>query len=200
MSATAGPNIPARPGTRVDQAMTRPKSVQGMGWAVVAAGVVAIVCGVITVAWPKITLLALAIVAGFNLLCLGALGIADAFVRDEDPGARALSGVLGLLGVLAGVTVIRRPGQTLLVIIVAVGLWLLVAGIVEVVRGLAGAWPRALLLITGATDVVLGILILAWPKLSLGTLAVLTGIAFILRGGLLVVRGFELRRVGKAIA
>jgi uncharacterized membrane protein HdeD (DUF308 family) len=202
MSATIGPDVPQRPpaARTGDLAGAVSEAAGSFSWALIAAGVVAVVCGIIAVAWPSITLTALAIVAGIELVCLGALGIAGVFGSDGDAGARALSGVLGLFGVIAGVTVIRRPGQTLLVIILAVGLLLLLAGIVEVVRGLAGPGPRGLALVTGAVDVILGILILSWPKLTLGTLAVLAGIAFIIRGGLLLVRGVQLRRAAKAMA
>lgn len=38
-------------------------------------------------------------------------------------------------------------------------------------------------------------MILSWPKPSLGTLAVLTGIAFIIRGALMVYSGIQARRI-----
>jgi uncharacterized membrane protein HdeD (DUF308 family) len=53
-------------------------------------------------------------------------------------------------------------------------------------------------LLTGAIDVIIAILILSWPKESLGTLAILTGIAFIIRGGLMVYRGIQVRRIAAA--
>jgi uncharacterized membrane protein HdeD (DUF308 family) len=47
-------------------------------------------------------------------------------------------------------------------------------------------------------DIVLGGLILALPKLSLGTLAVLVGLAFLARGVFCIVRGVQVRRVAPA--
>jgi uncharacterized membrane protein HdeD (DUF308 family) len=168
--------------------------IRGVGTGVTVVGAICLICGVIAVVWPKITLLALAILIGLDLICVGAVSIARAFERDLDSGARALSGVLGLLGVIAGIAVVRRPGDTLLVIVIAVGLFLFGSGIVEIIRALAMPGPRTLALITGAVDVVLAIVILSWPKISLGTLAVLAGIAFILRGALMVYGGIQVRR------
>ena len=84
-----------------------------------------------------------------------------------------------------------RPGDTLLAIILVLGLWLFGAGVVEIIRGMVYPGQRLLALLTGAIDVIIAILILSWPKESLGTLAILTGIAFIIRGALMAYRGIH---------
>ena len=66
------------------------------------------------------------------------------------------------------------------------------------IRGLVYPDQRLLALLTGAIDVIIAILILSWPKESLGTLAILTGIAFIIRGLLMVYRGIQVRRLAAA--
>jgi uncharacterized membrane protein HdeD (DUF308 family) len=172
--------------------------VRHLGTGVIVAGVLAVICGIVAVAWPKIPLLALAILIGLTLISLGALSIAHAFQHDLDGGARALSGVLGLFGLIGGVVVVRRPGETLLAIILVLGLWLFGAGVVEIIRGLVYPGQRLLAMLTGAIDVIIAILILSWPKESLGTLAILTGIAFIIRGLLMVYRGIQVRRLAAA--
>jgi uncharacterized membrane protein HdeD (DUF308 family) len=170
------------------------KYFHGLGTAAIAAGVIGVVCGLVAIFWPKIPLLTLAIVAGFYLLCLGVLSIARAFAGDRDAGARALNAVLGLLGIVVGVAIIRRPGDSVLVVVIAVGLWLLAAGTVEAVTALAMPGYRLVGLLTGAADVILGILILSWPKASVATVAVLVGIAFVIRGALMVYGGIQLRK------
>jgi uncharacterized membrane protein HdeD (DUF308 family) len=170
------------------------KYFHGLGTAAIAAGVIGIICGLVATFWPKIPLLTLAIVAGFYLLCLGILSIARAFAPDRDAGARALSAVLGLLGLLIGIAVIRRPGDTVLVIVIAVGLWLVSAGVVEAVIALVTPGSRLVGLMTAAADVILGILLLSWPKASVKTVAILVGIAFVIRGVLMVYGGIQLRR------
>lgn len=172
--------------------------VRNLGTGVIVAGALTVVCGIVAVAWPHIPLLALAIVIGLTLISLGGLSIAHAFQRDVDAGARALSGVLGLFGVIGGVVVVRRPSDTLLVIVLVVGLWLFGAGVVEMLRAIVYPGQRLLALLSGGFDVIIAILILSWPKESLGTLAILTGIAFIIRGALMVYRGIGVRRLAAA--
>jgi uncharacterized membrane protein HdeD (DUF308 family) len=173
--------------------------VRHLGTGVIVGGSIAVVCGIVAVAWPRIPLLAAAILIGLTLISLGALSIAQAFQHNLDGGARALSGVLGLFGVIGGVVVVRRPGDTLLVIVLVAGLWLFGSGVVEMIRALVYPGHRLIALLTGAIDVIIAILILSWPKESLGTLAILIGIAFIIRGVLMVYRGIQVRRLAAAV-
>ena len=108
------------------------------------------IAGILALVFPDITLLALALIAGINLLLLGALSLVDSFSDDGDTGARVLAAVLGLLGIMAGLVVMRRPGESLLAVLLVLGIWLVVTGIVDLVRAFANAqrprrcasWPR----------------------------------------------------------
>ena len=53
--------------------------------------------GVLALVYPGITLLALALIAGINLLILGVMSLVDAFSSDGDTTTRVLAAVLGLL-------------------------------------------------------------------------------------------------------
>ena len=165
-----------------------------LGTVLIIAGVLGTIAGILALVFPDLTLLALALIAGINLLLLGALSLVDSFSDDGDTGARVLSAVLGLLGIMAGLVVMRRPGESLLAVLLVLGIWLVVTGIVDLVRAFASARDRGLRLLAAAFDLVLGGLILALPDVSLKTLALLIGIAFIVRGVLSVVRGVALRR------
>jgi uncharacterized membrane protein HdeD (DUF308 family) len=91
--------------------------------------------------------------------------------------------------------VIRRPDESLLAILLVVGIWFVVTGLIDFIRAFANVEYRALRLLTALVDIVLGGFILALPHLSLGTLAVLIGLAFVVRGVISIVRGFQLRKV-----
>jgi uncharacterized membrane protein HdeD (DUF308 family) len=169
------------------------------GGVVVTVGVLSIVAGILAIVYPDLTLLALALIAGINLLLLGTLGLVDAVTSDDDAGGtRVLSGVLGLLGVIAGLAVMRRPGESLLAIILILGVWFVVSGLVDVIRALVVPGDRAFRLLVALFDLVLGGLILALPDVSLKTMAVLAGIAFIARGIFAVLIGLKLRNLTAA--
>src|SRR5688500_11898736 len=149
--------------TTDDQPSRLAADVRTSGTVLVVAGVLSFGAGVLALAYPDITLLALALIAGINLLLLSAVTLTDAFSPDADAGARALAGVLGVLGIIAGLTLMRRPGESLLVLLLVLGIWLVVTGVVDFVRALATPVGRPLRMRGALADVVLGALILAHP-------------------------------------
>jgi uncharacterized membrane protein HdeD (DUF308 family) len=162
-------------------------------WCYAVTGLVSAGCGIAVLVWPDITLKALAIIAGINILLLSALLIAGTIGSDEDT-AKTLRVVVGVAGVIAGVVVIRHPSGALLAIVLAAGVWLILAGLVDVIDAIAVAGEqRGLRVLGGLGEVVIGILIVALPKLSLGTLAVLIGLGFIIRGVALIAGAWRLR-------
>jgi uncharacterized membrane protein HdeD (DUF308 family) len=165
------------------------------GTGLIIVGVIGAIAGILAIVYPDLTLLALALIAGINLLLLGALSLADAFGDDGDTTTRVLAALLGILGIMAGLVVMRRPGESLLAVLIVLGIWLVITGVVDVVRALVVRQGRAMRLLGGLVDIALGGLVLALPHVTLGTLAVLIGIAFVVRGGLSIVRGVLLRRV-----
>jgi uncharacterized membrane protein HdeD (DUF308 family) len=170
------------------------EDVRSYGTVLIIAGIVGVVAGVLALVFPDVTLLALALIAGINLLLLGALSLVDSFGGDRDSTSRVLSAVIGVLGIIAGLVVMRRPGESLLALVLVIGIWLVVTGIVDFVRALATLENRALRMLGALIDVVLGAVILAWPDLGLGTLAFLVGLSFVIRGLVAIARGFFLRR------
>jgi uncharacterized membrane protein HdeD (DUF308 family) len=166
------------------------------GWVMIAAGAISIVAGVLAIVYPDITLLVLAIFTGVNLIVLSALSLVDSFHSDPDGGSRALSATLGVLGLIAGLVVLRRPGETLLVLVLAIGIWLVVSGAVGFFRAMADLEDRALRMLVALSELLLGALILCLPDLSLKTVAVLAGISFLVRGAFAVYAGWQLRKAG----
>jgi uncharacterized membrane protein HdeD (DUF308 family) len=162
-------------------------------WLYAILGVVSLVCGVLALVYPGITLLALGIILGFYLMLGGVVALIDAIVGDS--GSRTLSAILGVLALLAGLVCLRRPGESLLAVIIVVGFYLVIAGVVGFVRALGDLEGRGLALLVAACDLILGILILSLPHLSLATLAVLVGISLIIRGAFACVGAFKLWRV-----
>src|SRR3954454_9629323 len=175
------------------------REARSYGTFLIVAGVIGAIAGILALVYPDITLLALALIAGINLMLMGVLALIEAFGGERDATARLLCGIIGILGLIGGLVVIRRPGESLLAILLVLGIWLIVSGIVDFIRAFARLEGRALMLLSALVDVILGVLILALPKLSLATLAILIGISFLARGVFSVVRGIGIRRsAGKA--
>ena len=140
-------------------------------WMFAVLGVVSLVCGVLAIVYPDVTLLAVGIIFGFYLLMAGVFELVEAIVGD--PASRALSAIVGVVALIAGLICLRRPGDSLLAIVVVLGAYLIVTGVARLVRAFASAEHRGWALLTAVVDLILGILILSWPDESLVTLAVL---------------------------
>jgi uncharacterized membrane protein HdeD (DUF308 family) len=163
-------------------------------WLFLILGLVSVVAGILAIVYPGLTLLALGIFAGISLLMIGIMNIVEAIAGD--PGSRALAAIVGVLSLLAGLVCLRRPGESLLAIVIVLGFWLIVTGTVNFVRAFATVEDRALALGLAILDIILGILILALPHLSLVTLAVLFAISLLARGGFAIVAAFRMRGLG----
>ncbi|WP_324341802.1 HdeD family acid-resistance protein [Baekduia sp.] len=165
-------------------------------WLPMVVGILSVIAGVLAIVWPGITLLALALILGINLAVLSAFTIADALSDDADPDDRTLRIVLGVSGIIGGMVILRRPGDTLLVLVVAAGVWLVMAGVLELIRTFTlDDGHRLFHAFGGIVDLVIGVLILALPDLGLATLAVLVAISFIFHGVLLTATGWRLRQL-----
>jgi uncharacterized membrane protein HdeD (DUF308 family) len=171
-------------------------AVKVTGSAFIAAGVITVIVGLAAVFWPKETLLVLAILAGVNLFILGLVGLVEGLTGSAS-GSRVLSAVLGLIALIAGLVLIRRPGESLVVFVIVLGIWFVVSAVVAFVRAIFEPEGRGVRMVVALVEFAFGVLILSLPKPSLKTLAVLVGIAFAIRGIALIVGGVEMRREGK---
>jgi uncharacterized membrane protein HdeD (DUF308 family) len=161
-------------------------------------GLVSTIAGILAIVYPDITLLAIGIFAGVSLLFLGAMDIVEAIAGA--PESRALSAIAGVLTLLAGLICLRRPGESLLALVVVLGIYLVIAGIIRFVRSFGELEDRPLLMGLAIIDIVLGALILSLPELSLVTLAILFAISLLARGVFAMVVALRLRSAGRGAA
>ena len=160
-------------------------------WLFLIVGLVSILAGILALVWPDITLRALGLFVGVGLLFIGGLEIAEAIAGSPD--SRTLTAIVGVLSVIAGIVCLRRPGESLLAIVVVLGIYLIVEGIIRFIRAFQELDDRALTMGLGIIDMILGILILSLPKLSLVTLAILFAVSLLVRGAFMVFVAFKLR-------
>ena len=165
-------------------------------WLFAVLGVVCVATGIAALVWPEATLLALGVIFGIFLMIAALLEIIDAVTGD--PGGRALSAILGVVALIAGLICVRRPGESLLALVIAVGIYLVAAGVIRIVRAFGSEGRRGAGIAVGLFDGVVGVVILAWPKIGLGTLAVLFALSMLIRGAFVLFAAFQLRKVRSA--
>ncbi|MDX6607213.1 MAG: hypothetical protein QOD14_1753 [Solirubrobacterales bacterium] len=164
-------------------------------WVVALLGATSIVAGVLALAYPDITLLVLGLVVGINLVVIGAVWVALATTENHSPGGRILRMFVGFLATLAGLVCLVRPGAGVLALLLALSFWFIITGMADLARAMDEGENRAIAVVLGVISIAAGVIIVANPDIGLSTLALLAGIAFIVRGTVELMAGIYLRRL-----
>jgi uncharacterized membrane protein HdeD (DUF308 family) len=167
-------------------------------WLLLAGGLVDLVVGVLLLVWPSRTLATVAVIVGVYLLIAGALEIGLAFSERSDSRTGAL--LRGALAGVAGLIVIRNPGASTEVVALAVGIVLVVGGVMKLVVLGAAAGGRGWLLLEALFELAVGVILVAWPKFGVSSFAVVLGISLLASGTLGALSAFALRAVGHSRA
>lgn len=174
------------------------RPVSSLSWFLMLFGVVALGVGVFLVAAPHETLTTFTVIAGILLLVDGVLAIVSSlFGRGEGRGLLAL---VGALSAIAGLVLVKKPFDTLVVFALIVGIWFVVAGVVRFVVAVAQREGRGGNILIALLDIVAGAVILSWPGLGLATLAVIIGIVLIFRGAFFIAAGWQLHRLHRNLS
>jgi len=152
-------------------------------------GAVGIVFGIIAMAWPLETAIALALLWGFWALADGVGSLVQAF-RPETTG-RFWHGVMGVIALVAAFFAIFSPAVAAVALTWILGIWLIVRGVFELVGAFSSSaqLPRWLLVAGGVLSILLGLLFALNPGGSavgiafwLGIIAFAWGVAFLALG------------------
>jgi len=165
-------------------------------------GILAVIVGIIAFAWPGVTVLALVLLFAVYAFIDAGLQAMRAFSsRTAGPVFGHL--LLGLISLAAGVVAVVWPEPTALVLVLVIGIWAVIGGIVEIVSGFGSgdtAGTRALFILTGLVSIAFGVLLFARPDVGAVTLALLFGLFSIIYGVSEIVTGVELRRTGHTVS
>jgi|SRR5918994_550950 uncharacterized membrane protein HdeD (DUF308 family) len=174
------------------------RPLTSLWWLPLVFGVAALGLGIFFVVSPHETLSTFTAIAGIFMLVDGMIAIVSSMFGSGE--RRGLLALIGVLSAIAGLILIKKPFETLVVFTLIVGIWFVVAGIVRAVSAFDSREARGGNLLIALLDLAAGAVILAWPDLGLATLAVIIGIALIVRGALFIAAGWQLHRLDRAIA
>jgi uncharacterized membrane protein HdeD (DUF308 family) len=172
------------------------ETMKGGWWLLVLRGVCALLFGVLTFAWPGITLVTLVLLFGAYALVNGifTLGLALRAPKGS-PGTGTLV-LLGLLGVAAGILTFFYPGITALSLLWVIAFWAIFTGVFEIAaaiklrRQMSNEW---FLILSGALSVLFGVLVLVMPSAGALSIIWLIGAYAILFGVLLLTLAIKMR-------
>lgn len=172
------------------------------GW-FLAFGVITLAAGAAVLAWPGPTLLVIAVLFGIQLIVTGIFRFVAAFASDDvTGGTRVLLAVLGMLSLIIGLYAVRHVLITLIALALLLGIFWTASGVVELFTALSHREMRGRgwTALTGALSIIAGIVVLAYPGISLLTLAVVAGVWLLVLGVMELARAFQLRALGRAAA
>jgi uncharacterized membrane protein HdeD (DUF308 family) len=178
---------------RLDLSREQALDLAGMWWLLVFLGLVSLAAGVILVAKPSNSLAALAVVFGIFLLIDGIVELIASFGHGVEN--RALSAILGVLGIVIGIALIRHPFHGVAAIGILIGIWLVAAGVIRLVRAFVVSAHPVIQILIALLEIVVGIVIVSDPHIGYATLAILTGIWLIINGIGTIVFAVAIRRV-----
>src|ERR1700722_15481480 len=167
------------------------------GW-VFAYGVLTLLAGVFVLAWPGETLLVIAVLFGVQLIVSGIFRVGPAFAsQDLTGGTRVLMALLSVLSIIIGLWAVRHVLLTLLALTVFLGIFWIVNGVIEIFTALSHREmrDRGWSAVMGILSAIAGIIVLAYPGLTLLGLAVILGIWLLVFGVMEMTAAFRIRRL-----
>jgi len=164
-------------------------------------GVLGVIVGIIAIAWPNVTILALVIVFAVYAFIAAALQAMRAF-SSTTAGPVFGHLLLALIDLAAGVVALVWPGPTALVLVLVVAIWAFVAGFAEIFAAFGSgetAGTRAMYIVTGLISIAFGVVLSARPDIGAVTLALLFGLFSLIYGVSEIVIGVQMRQTGKTL-
>ncbi|MDH6245790.1 HdeD family acid-resistance protein [Mycobacterium sp. OTB74] len=160
-------------------------------------GVLAIILGVLILAWPGLSIVTAAAVFGVYLVVSGVVMIFAAFSLPASAGSKFLSVLSGAISIILGVLAFRHFGEGYAILLLAI--WIGIGFIFRGVSAFAAAladkhFPgRGWAIFFGIISGIAGIVVLAYPFDSIATLALVTGVWLIVLGITEVIGGLSMR-------
>lgn len=158
-------------------------------------GVVNLGVGILAVFWPGVTLTVVGFLFGLQLLVIGGLRVLLSLVVP-DLDSRWLGALIGALGVVVGLLMLREPLRTLEIFVVLVGILWVIWGLVGLVTAVVvPADSRTGAIMEGAASLISGAVLLIWPDITIRGFTLVVGIALVVIGAAELFGAYETRNV-----
>jgi uncharacterized membrane protein HdeD (DUF308 family) len=174
---------------------------KSMSTSLILRGALAVIVGIIAIAWPGVTVLAL-------VFLFAVYAFIDAGLQAMRAFSSATAGpvfghlLLGLLDLGAGVIAVAWPGPTALVLVLIVAIWAFTGGFAEIFAAFRSgetAGTRALFIVGGLVSIAFGVVLFSRPDVGALTLALLYGLFSLTYGTSQIVMGVQARRTGQTL-
>ena len=159
-------------------------------WLPLGIGLLSIAAGVVVLVKPSDSLTTIAVVVGVFMAVDGAIALLTALRQSAE--SRGVAALMGVVGLIVGVLLIRHPVESVTAVAILVGIWLIAVGAARFVQAFQQEEQRVWRTVISMIEIAAGIVIVSVPHIGLATLAILVGVALIANGTSLSVLGMLL--------
>lgn len=162
-------------------------------WLFLLQGIAAIVLGLMLITAPGATLVVMVTFLGFYWLIEGVLSLVHIFVDRSVPWVWSL--LIGIVGIAAGILVVRHPLLAALtvptVLVIILGVQGLIMGVFEIIAGFTGGGIGSFIL--GVINLLIGALLLSSPATAALAVPLVFGVILLVEGIGLIIWAFRSR-------
>jgi uncharacterized membrane protein HdeD (DUF308 family) len=179
-----------------------PSLLQHLWKSTLLSGILAVILGILVLAWPGITILVAAICFGAYLLITGIAQVVFAFSLHVSAGGRVLLFISGAAALILAVLCFRSLQESILLLAIWIGVGFIFRGVATAVSAISDPTlpGRGWEIFIGVISLVAGVVMLASPFESIATLTVVVGIWLIVIGVFEAASAFGIRKAGKDLA
>jgi uncharacterized membrane protein HdeD (DUF308 family) len=170
-----------------------PLQQSNIWWVFLLQGIAAILLGLMLLTAPGATLVVFVTFLGLYWLITGVLALVRVFVDRSVPWIWSL--LIGIVGIVAGIFVVKHPLLAALTVptalIIILGILGLVMGVLEIIGGLTGGGIGSFIL--GVINVLVGLLLLSSPVAAALAVPLIFGVLLLMQGVALMIWAFRIR-------
>lgn len=160
----------------------------GRNWGLLFAGIAAAIVGIIILAWPGLSLVSIAIIAGAMLIVGGVVDLASYFRLRGTDLTSGWAVVNAICSLILGIMFLVHPIAAASVIPMLAGIFVLCYGVIAVaaavsLRKMGPGW--GLMLLNGVISLLCGFMFIFMP----GSFAIFLGVFLIMRGVTMAIFG-----------
>jgi len=179
-----------------------PAMLQHLWKSALLSGILAVILGVLVLAWPGKTIIVAAIIFGAYLLVTGFAQVIFAFSLHVSAGGRVLLFISGAASLILAVLCFRSLQDSILLLAIWIGIGFIFRGVATAVSAISdptlpGRWWEIFI---GGITLLAGVIVLASPFESIATLTLVVGIWLIVIGVFEAISAFGIRSAGKNLA
>jgi len=168
---------------------------------VLLTGILSLILGGMVLKWPGETIVIAGIFFAAYLLVTGVSQIFHAFTLHISGGGRALMFISGAASLVLAVLCFKSLTNTVLLLAIWIGIGFIFRGVAEAASAISDPHTpgRGWQIILGIITLIGGVIVMAYPISSLGTLTLVVGIWLIILGALEIIASFGIRKAGNEV-